>query len=96
MNAYYEPTANEICVPAGILQAPFWVNGAPDYINLGAIGVVLGHELSHAFDSNGRQYDEDGQLRDWWSSEASEKYSFYYIGLPLHQIKKTWLIMIYI
>ena len=71
VNAYYDPSKNEIVFPAGILQPPFFRAGAPRAANLGGIGVVVGHELSHGFDDEGRQYDADGTLRNWWS-EGSE------------------------
>lgn len=69
VNAYYNPTTNEICFPAGILQPPFFDQNADDAINYGAIGVVIGHEMTHGFDDQGRQYDKDGNLADWWSEE---------------------------
>ncbi|GAA5991957.1 hypothetical protein JCM11641_002023 [Rhodosporidiobolus odoratus] len=72
VNAYYQPSANEIVFPAGILQPPFFNVDWPEYLNLGAFGSVAGHELSHGCDQSGRLYDGDGYLRDWWSKEASE------------------------
>ncbi|MDO4497651.1 MAG: M13 family metallopeptidase [Bacteroidales bacterium] len=69
VNAYYNPTTNEICFPAGILQPPFFSNNFDDAVNYGAIGVVIGHEMTHGFDDQGRQYDKDGNLRQWWSEE---------------------------
>ena len=63
MNAYYEPTENNINFPAGILQPPFYSNDARDAVNYGAVGAVIGHELTHGFDDEGRQYDGDGNLR---------------------------------
>ncbi|MBP1615451.1 MAG: putative endothelin-converting enzyme [Bacteroidetes bacterium] len=72
VNAYYNPTTNEICFPAGILQYPFFDMKADDAFNYGAIGVVIGHEMTHGFDDQGRQYDKDGNLKDWWT-EADAK-----------------------
>ncbi len=69
VNAYYNPTTNEICFPAGILQPPFFDMSADDAFNYGAIGVVIGHEMTHGFDDQGSQYDKEGNLRQWWSSE---------------------------
>ncbi|HEV2199124.1 MAG TPA: M13 family metallopeptidase [Bryobacteraceae bacterium] len=67
VNAYYEPQQNNINFPAGILQPPFYDNSMDDAVNYGAIGAVIGHELTHAFDDEGRQYDVKGNLRDWWT-----------------------------
>lgn len=67
INAYYNPTTNEICFPAGILQPPFFDPEADDAINYGAIGVVIGHEMTHGFDDQGAQYDKDGNLNNWWA-----------------------------
>ena len=67
VNAYYNPTTNEIYFPAGILQYPFFDPQADEAFNYGAIGVVIGHEMTHGFDDQGRQYDADGNLRDWWT-----------------------------
>ncbi len=67
VNAYYNPTTNEICFPAAILQPPFYNPDADDAVNYGAIGVVIGHEMTHGFDDQGRQFDKDGNLNDWWS-----------------------------
>jgi putative endopeptidase len=72
VNAYYDPQNNDINFPAGILQPPFYQNGADDAVNFGAIGAVIGHELTHGFDDQGRQFDGDGNLRDWWT-EADAK-----------------------
>ena len=72
VNAYYNPTTNEICFPAGILQYPFFDMEADDAFNYGAIGVVIGHEMTHGFDDNGRQYDKDGNLKDWWTPADAE------------------------
>lgn len=67
VNAYYNPTTNEICFPAGILQAPFFDPEADDAVNYGAIGVVIGHEMTHGFDDQGRMFDKDGNMIDWWT-----------------------------
>lgn len=74
VNAYYNPTTNEICFPAGILQAPFFDMNADDAVNYGAIGVVIGHEMTHGFDDQGRQYDIDGNLNDWWQPSDAENF----------------------
>ena len=71
VNAYYNPTTNEICFPAGILQVPFFDPTADDAFNYGAIGVVIGHEMTHGFDDQGRQYDKDGNMHDWWKCPTS-------------------------
>lgn len=68
VNAYYNPTTNEICFPAGILQYPFFDPKADEAFNYGAIGVVIGHEMTHGFDDQGRQYDASGNLNDWWTA----------------------------
>nr|XP_020031435.1 endothelin-converting enzyme 2 isoform X3 [Castor canadensis] len=70
VNAYYLPTKNEIVFPAGILQAPFYARHHPKALNFGGIGVVMGHELTHAFDDQGREYDKEGNLRPWWQNES--------------------------
>ena len=75
VNAYYNPTTNEICFPAGILQPPFFDMNADDAFNYGAIGVVIGHEMTHGFDDQGRQYDKDGNLKDWWTAEDAERFN---------------------
>ena len=75
VNAYYNPTTNEICFPAGILQYPFFDMEADDAFNYGAIGVVIGHEMSHGFDDQGRRFDKDGNFRDWWAAGDGEKYN---------------------
>ena len=75
VNAYYNPTTNEICFPAGILQPPFFYAQGDDAINYGAIGVVIGHEMTHGFDDQGRMYDKDGNLKDWWTAEDTEKFN---------------------
>lgn len=72
INAYYNPTTNEICFPAGILQPPFFNPEADDAANYGAIGVVIGHEMTHGFDDQGSQFDKDGNLKNWWT-EADRK-----------------------
>ncbi|HVV55482.1 MAG TPA: M13 family metallopeptidase [Mucilaginibacter sp.] len=74
VDAYNNPYNNEIVFPAGILQFPFFDKDADDAINYGAIGVVIGHEMTHGFDDQGRQYDEDGNLKDWWTKEDAEKF----------------------
>lgn len=74
VNAYYNPTTNEICFPAGILQYPFFDMNADDAFNYGAIGVVIGHEMTHGFDDQGRQYDKDGNLKDWWTEEDGKNF----------------------
>jgi len=74
VNAYYNPTTNEICFPAGILQAPFFDMNADDAVNYGAIGVVIGHEMTHGFDDQGRQYDLNGNLNDWWQPSDAENF----------------------
>ncbi len=75
VNAYYSPLSNEICFPAGILQAPFFDPEADDALNYGAIGVVIGHEMIHGFDDQGRQFDKDGNLKDWWTTEDAEAFN---------------------
>ena len=69
VNAYYNPTSNEICFPAGILQYPFFDMSADDAFNYGAIGVVIGHEMTHGFDDQGCQFDKDGNMLNWWTAE---------------------------
>ena len=75
VNAYYNPSTNEICFPAGILQAPFFSPDALDADNYGAIGVVIGHEMTHGFDDMGRQFDKDGNMVNWWTEEDSKKFN---------------------
>ncbi|WP_107823584.1 M13 family metallopeptidase [Mangrovibacterium marinum] len=75
VNAYYNPSANEIVFPAAILQPPFFYMDADDAINYGAIGVVIGHEMSHGFDDQGRQYDKIGNLNDWWQADDAERFN---------------------
>lgn len=74
VNAYYNPSFNEIVFPAGILQFPFFDANADDAINYGAIGAVIGHEMTHGFDDQGSQYDKDGNLKDWWTREDAAKF----------------------
>jgi putative endopeptidase len=74
VNAYYNPSTNEICFPAGILQYPFFDMNADDAFNYGAIGVVIGHEMTHGFDDQGRQFDKDGNLKDWWTAEDAQRF----------------------
>lgn len=69
VNAYYSPVTNEICFPAGILQAPFFYLDGDDAVNYGGIGVVIGHEMSHGFDDQGSKYDKDGNMSDWWTAD---------------------------
>lgn len=75
VNAYYNPTTNEICFPAGILQVPFFDPTADDAFNYGAIGVVIGHEMTHGFDDQGRHYDKTGNMTDWWTKDDGENFS---------------------
>lgn len=75
VNAYYNPTTNEICFPAAILQPPFFNPDADDAVNYGAIGVVIGHEMTHGFDDQGRNYDKDGNLVDWWTPEDAVRFT---------------------
>lgn len=74
VNAYYSSSMNEICFPAGILQAPFFYLEADDAVNYGAIGVVIGHEMTHGFDDKGRSYDKHGNLKDWWTEEDAKRF----------------------
>ena len=74
VNAYYNPLENNINFPAGILQPPFYSNEANDAVNYGAVGVVIGHELTHGFDDQGRQFDKDGNLKDWWQKSDGHKF----------------------
>lgn len=69
INAYYDPSSNEICFPAGILQPPFFDMAADDAFNYGAIGSIIGHEMTHGFDDEGRKFDKHGNLRDWWTAD---------------------------
>lgn len=75
VNAYYNPTTNEICFPAGILQRPFFDMHADDAYNYGAIGVVIGHEMTHGFDDQGRHYDKNGNMIDWWTKQDAENFA---------------------
>ena len=90
VNAYYNPTTNEICFPAGILQVPFFDMTADDAFNYGAIGVVSGHEMTHGFDDQGRQFDKDGNMHDWWKesdgknfTERTDKYADFFSGISV-------------
>ena len=75
VNAYYNPTANEIVFPAAILQPPYFDAKADDAINYGGIGMVIGHEITHGFDNRGRRFDKDGNMRDWWAPEDEKRYN---------------------
>ena len=75
VNAYYNPTTNEICFPAGILQYPFFDPTADDAFNYGAIGVVIGHEMTHGFDDQGRRFDKDGNMKDWWTESDGKNFT---------------------
>ena len=90
VNAYYNPTTNEICFPAGILQVPFFDPTADDAFNYGAIGVVIGHEMTHGFDDQGRQYDKEGNMHDWWMeadgknfTERTDKYADFFSAIEV-------------
>ena len=90
INAYYNPTTNEICFPAGILQYPFFDPKADDAFNYGAIGVVIGHEMLHGFDDQGRHYDKDGNMHDWWTesdtksfNERAEQYADFFSNIKV-------------
>ncbi|MDR2413125.1 MAG: M13 family metallopeptidase [Rickettsiales bacterium] len=74
VNAYYDPSTNEICFPAGILQPPFFDMAADDAFNYGAIGSVIGHEMTHGFDDQGRKFDKDGNLKDWWTDADAKAF----------------------
>ncbi|MDR0814918.1 MAG: M13 family metallopeptidase [Bacteroidales bacterium] len=74
VNAYYNPATNEICFPAAILQPPFFDVKAADAVNYGAIGVVIGHEMTHGFDDQGRKYDKDGNLTEWWTENDAQRF----------------------
>lgn len=74
VNAYYNPTTNEICFPAGILQPPFYNSDADDAVNYGAIGVVISHEMTHGFDDQGRLFDKDGNMNNWWTAADAEAF----------------------
>lgn len=75
VNAYYDPSTNEVCFPAGILQYPFFDMAADDAFNYAAIGSVIGHEMTHGFDDSGRQFDKNGNLRDWWTETDAEAFT---------------------
>jgi putative endopeptidase len=75
VNAYYNPLDNEIVFPAGILQPPFFYKDADEAVNYGAIGVVIGHEMTHGFDDQGRKFDKNGNLTDWWTEEDAQKFN---------------------
>ena len=75
VNAYYNPTTNEICFPAGILQPPFFDPSVDDAVNYGAIGVVIGHEMTHGFDDQGRQFDKDGNFANWWTEDDAKAFN---------------------
>ena len=90
VNAYYNPTTNEICFPAGILQVPFFDPTADDAFNYGAIGVVIGHEMTHGFDDQGRRFDKDGNMHDWWKEsdgknfiERTDKYADFFSNIKV-------------
>ena len=74
VNAYYNPSSNEICFPAGILQPPFFYMNGDDAINYGGIGVVIGHEMTHGFDDQGRKYDKVGNLNEWWTEDDAKRF----------------------
>ena len=74
INAYYDPSTNEICFPAGILQYPFFDMDADDAFNYGAIGAIIGHEMTHGFDDSGRHFDKDGNMRDWWTERDANEF----------------------
>ena len=74
VNAYYNPSSNEICFPAGILQPPFFYMNGDDAINYGGIGVVIGHEMTHGFDDQGRKFDKEGNLTDWWTPTDASRF----------------------
>ncbi len=90
VNAYYNPTTNEICFPAGILQYPFFDPKSDDAFNYGAIGVVIGHEMTHGFDDQGRHYDKEGNMTDWWTEsdgknfvERTSKYADFFSAIKV-------------
>merc|ERR1719384_584637 len=74
VNAFYNPEINAMIFPAGILQGSFFNSQAPKYVNFGAIGVVIGHEITHGFDDQGRRRNHEGALKDWWAKTTAEKY----------------------
>ncbi len=75
VNAYYDPSTNEICFPAGILQPPFFDMEADDAFNYGDIGATIGHEMIHGFDDEGRQFDKDGNFVDWWTADDAAEFA---------------------
>jgi putative endopeptidase len=75
INAYYDISVNEICFPAGILQYPFFSMEADDAFNYGAIGTIMGHEMTHGFDDEGRQFDKEGNMCNWWSSTDTRRFN---------------------
>ena len=75
VNAYYNPPANELVFPAGIMRPPFFSLSWPSYLQYGAFGMVASHELTHAFDSSGRMYNQDGKLEEWWTNKTSEGFN---------------------
>lgn len=75
VNAYYNPSLNEIVFPAGIMQPPFFDPQADDAVNYGGMGAVIGHEITHGFDDQGRQYDAEGNLKDWWTKTDAEQFT---------------------
>ncbi|MDE6018400.1 MAG: M13 family metallopeptidase [Muribaculaceae bacterium] len=81
VNAYYNPTTNEVCFPAAILQPPYFDPSADDAQNYGAIGVVIGHEMTHGFDDSGRQFDKNGNLSEWWTGEDADRFKALADGL---------------
>lgn len=91
VNAYYMPTTNEICFPAAILQPPFFYPEGDDAINYGAIGVVIGHEMTHGFDDQGRQFDKEGNLNDWWTADDAAQFTQRADGLAEHYSSKIVL-----
>ncbi|XP_010764379.1 neprilysin-like, partial [Notothenia coriiceps] len=74
VNAFYSSSKNQIVFPAGILQPPFFSKGQAKSLNYGGIGMVIGHEITHGFDDNGRNYDKDGDLKDWWTPDSTQKF----------------------
>src|SRR5262249_10898168 len=74
VNAYYDPQMNNINFPAGILQPPFYDNNTDDAVNSGGLGMVIGHEMTHGFDDQGRQFDAEGNLKDWWTPEDAKEF----------------------
>ena len=74
VNAYYNPSGNEIVFPAGIMQLPVFSSELPEYVSYGSFGAVAGHELTHGFDDNGSQYDERGVLRNWWDNSTKRNF----------------------